>query len=151
MKIFCDTNIIIEFLQERQQAPLVRRILMYAASSRAELCISFGSFYTITYLVEGYLKKDKRLQGESKLIELREILNGILDSFQLIGANDRCFKKGVNDLHFSDLEDSYQAHIAEEFGCDVLLTINRKHFEQFANSSTMPVLTPQDFIDAYLN
>lgn len=147
MKIFCDTNIIMEYLQQRSQASLVGEILSFSSSRGDELFISSGSFYTITYLVEGYLKRDKQLQGSEKLRELREILNSVLDSFQIADSMTSSMKDGVNDEEFSDLEDSYQAHIAEDACCDVLLTINKRHFENFAKSSSVVVYAPTDFID----
>lgn len=150
MKIFCDTNIVLEFLQQRTQAQAVEDVLSFASSRHDDLCISIGSFYTLTYLVEGYLKRDQHLAGEDKLRELREILNGILDSFSLVDAISDSIKRGVADLDFSDLEDSYQAHIAEDYGCDVLLTINKKHFERFAQNASLSVLTPIEFLNVYV-
>lgn len=57
---------------------------------------------------------------------------------------------GVNDAFFDDLEDSYQAHVAERMGCDVLLTINDKHFSRYAANAPLAVVTPVFFIDKYL-
>ena len=57
--------------------------------------------------------------------------------------------RGVNDKNFSDLEDSYQAQISEANSCDVLLTINKKHFEKFSMSSSVLVMTPKEFLEAY--
>lgn len=54
MTIFCDTNIVLEFLQERKLVDEVRRIIAHAISNGDDLFISFGSFYTITYLTEIY-------------------------------------------------------------------------------------------------
>ena len=56
---------------------------------------------------------------------------------------------GVNDKLFSDLEDSYQAHIAMEQGCDILLTIDIKHFGKFGESGAIVVADPQAFIEKY--
>lgn len=113
--------------------------------------ISFGSFYTITYLVERYLKEDDTLSKENRLVRLRFILNGILDTFKLAGQMPDSIINGVNDKHFDDLEDSYQAHVAEEMGCDVLLTINEKHFTRFDEFSPVKVLTPQQFLELHTN
>lgn len=150
MNIFCDTNIIMEFLQQRQYAAEVNRILSSAIQNGDNLFISFGSFYTITYLAEKYLKRDPNLSKEERLRRLRYILNGILGTFKLCTSHYGSIGKGVNDLLFDDLEDSYQAHAAEDMGCDVLLTINDKHFSLFNESSSVNVMTPRSFIDTYL-
>ena len=56
MIIFCDTNIVLEYLQQRQYASQVEQILHNALQNGDQLFISIGSFYTITYLTERYLK-----------------------------------------------------------------------------------------------
>ena len=150
MTIFCDTNIVLEFLQERKQVEEVRRIIAHAISNGDELFISIGSFYTITYLTEIYLKTDKTLDKSGRIARLRYILNGVLGTFKLAEQHSKSMYDGVNDAFFDDLEDSYQAHIAEDCGCDVLLTINKQHFLGFAQNSHINVLTPVEYIDKYL-
>ena len=57
MNIFCDTNIIMEFLQQRKFVTEVGQILAYAIQQEDDLFILSGSFYTMTYLTERYLKE----------------------------------------------------------------------------------------------
>lgn len=149
MKIFCDTNIIMEYLQQRSQCETVEKLLVYAFKEKHSLYISFGSFYTITYLVERYLKAES-LSKEERMDKLRAILNGILNTFGFAYQTSYSIKTGINDLLFSDLEDSYQGHIAEDSNCDVLITINEKHFSSFTEKSSVEVLTPQQFIEKYV-
>ena len=151
MTIFCDTNIIMEFLEQRKYAAQVRQILTYSATHAVKLFISVGSFYTITYLTERYLKADKSLDKNNRISQLRYILNGILSTFKLSEHISECITDGVNDTLFDDLEDSYQAHVAETIGCDILLTINENHFAQFAEYSNIEVLTPDAFVTKYIN
>ena len=149
MNIFCDTNIILEFLEKRKFSEQVRQILVHSTSQKDSLFISFGSFYTITYLVERYLKENEHLGKKERIAQLRYILNGVLDTFKLAGQKSDSIIAAVNDCFFDDLEDSYQAHIAEDMGCDVLLTINDRHFAKFASASTIEVLTPIEFVAKY--
>lgn len=146
MTIFCDTNIVMEFLQQRKYAVEVGQILANAANKGDTLLISVGSFYTITYLVERYLKTDNSLSKEDRITRLRYILNGILGTFKLADQFNASITNGINDIYFDDLEDSYQAHVAEDMNCDVLLTINDKHFLKFAEHSPMKIMTPQAFV-----
>lgn len=150
MNIFCDTNIVMEFLEQRQYAAQIRKILTHSASQGDNLFISFGSFYTITYLTERYLKRDNSLEKNDRISRQRYILNGVLGTFKLADHYSRSITDGVNDLLFDDLEDSYQAHVAEDMGCDVLLTINDKHFSRFASVSSIKVMTPNDFLDKFI-
>ena len=106
MKIFCDTNIIMEYLQKRPQCELVEKVILYALEEKHNMYISFGSFYTITYLVERYLKEES-LPKQERLEKLRTVLNGVVDMFGFAFQTSACFKTGVNDSTFDDLEDSY--------------------------------------------
>ena len=151
MNIFCDTNIIMEILQQRKFAAEVNLILTDAIGKGYGLFISLGSFYTVTYLVERYLKEDKTLSKEERLSRLRYILNGVLDTFKLAGQLPDSIIEGVNDERFDDLEDSYQAHAAEEMGCGVLLTVNEKHFARFNAFSSVQVLTPQQYLEQHIS
>ena len=51
MKIFCDTNVITEFLEKRLQVEAVSTILSLPLD-KFELYVSEGGFYTITFLVD---------------------------------------------------------------------------------------------------
>ena len=147
MIIFCDTNIVMEFLQQRVFAPQVRKIITRAIEQGDDLFISVGSFYTITYLTERYLKSDSSLSKNERLDRLRYILNSVLDTFKLCGLFSDSIRDGVNDMLFDDLEDSYQAHVAKSIGCDILLTINEKHFERYSTCSPFRIMTPMMFAD----
>ncbi len=149
MTIFCDTNIVMEFLQQRKYAAQVGQILSKASKRGDTLFISYGSFYTITYLTERYLKEDKTLTKEERIVRLRYILNGVLGMFRLANQLQSCIYDGVNDTLFDDLEDSYQAHVANDLGCDILLTINEKHYKQFTNNTSMKVITPASLVEEY--
>ena len=146
MKIFCDTNILLEFIQQRKFAKEVEQVLSFAESNGHQLCISIGSFYTTTYLAECYLKEEQLPQKE-RIEKLRAIMNGILDLFLFAQQSPEAISEGVNDELFSDLEDSYQAHAAMGEGCDVIITINEKHYRKLAESGKIEVLTPVDFIN----
>ena len=150
MIIFCDTNIVMEYLQQRQYAAQVERILNHAMREGDTLVISVGSFYTITYLTERYLKADQSLSKQDRISQLRYILNGVLGTFKLADQLTQSIKEGVNDPLFDDLEDSYQAHVSSDMGCDILLTINEKHFAHFSGSFPVKVFTPLSYIETYL-
>lgn len=148
MKIFCDTNILLEYIQQRKLVQEVEQVLSYAEKNNHLLYISYGSFYTVTYLVERYLK-DEKLDKEARIEKLRMIMNGVLDLFQFAVPSPIAMADGVNDQLFNDLEDSYQAHSAIEEGCDMILTIDVKHFGKISESGVIEVVDPQTFIEKY--
>lgn len=147
MKIFCDTNIIIEFLCQRDQANLIEKILKFEPDNN-QYFISVGSFYTITFIIEKYLRKETELSAEQRLEKLREILLSILSDFSLAPLSLENLREGVEDCKYVDLEDSYQYQAAISSQCDVLLTINKK---DFSSDDNLIVCTPQEYIEKYID
>lgn len=144
MKIFCDTNVITEFLEKRLQVEAVSTILSLPLD-KFELYVSEGGFYTITFLVDKQLRKMGIFNPE-RLTNERKILLRILDTFQISVANKTGLLQGVIDTSFKDLEDSYQFQSALNCGADVLLTINMKDFEGVKDNCHIRIMTPQSFV-----
>lgn len=149
MKIFFDTNIILEFLQKRTQADLVEKVLDIISSNNYTQHISTGTFYTLTYLIEQHIRRTTDLSPSARMQELRSILLGILDDFYITPHDNTTLRYGVKDKDFNDLEDSYQAQIALHSGCEILLTINKKDFQGLIGNEQIKVLTPAEFIKLY--
>lgn len=148
MKIFVDTNIISEFLEERSQADLVDRIFEKAEQEKWTRVLSVGSFYTITFLTERFLRRN----GYSKpqlVTQQRSILETILQNFQIQDLDKVALSTGVKDNLFLDLEDSYQYQSAIKSNCSVLLTINKKDFKNVENEN-IEIVSPQEFVDKYI-
>jgi len=147
MKIFCDTNIIIEFLCRREQANLIEKILKFERD-KSQYFISVGSFYTITFIIEKYLRKETELSADQRLEKLRGILLSILSDFSLAHLPLDNLRVGVKDNKYVDLEDSYQYQAAISSQCDVLLTINKK---DFSSDDNLIVCTPQEYIEKFID
>lgn len=148
MRIFCDTNIITEFLEKRLQFEAVSKILLSAVDSH-ELYLSEGGFYTITFLVDKQLRR-MGIANPERLENERKILLRILDSFHIVSAAKSGLVQGVMDEGFRDLEDSYQYRAALSCKADVLLTINIKDFLSLSESAPIRVMSPQSFVDEYM-
>lgn len=149
MRIFCDTNVITEFLERRLQFDAVSQILDLP-TDQYELFISEGSFYTITFLVDKQLRKMSIFNPE-RLLNERKILFRILDTFQIATATKAGLSQGVLDNSFKDLEDSYQFQSALNCKADILLTINIKDFEGVIDSPNIKTMTPQSFVEEMLS
>jgi len=147
MRIFCDTNIVTELIQERSQVELVDRIFEAADDNRWSRVLSVGSFYTITYIVERFLKS-LDIHKPALVEQQRNILSQLLEVFEIQDLDRSKLKVGVADNGFTDLEDSYQYQCALKSKCDILLTINKKDYS--VQSSPIKILTPKEFIDEYL-
>lgn len=147
MKLFLDTNILLEYFCNRAQARVVEKILQYIEEKKIEGYISVGSFYTIIYLIDGHLKKSGLFNPE-RLALLRKILEGILTQFKVVSITD--LQSAILDERFSDLEDSCQYYTALSANCDFLLTLNERDFKNVI-SNRICVLTPERFWTEYMN
>ena len=112
MKIFFDTCAIVDYLCNRKEAQLVDEILSNAEAKEWECFISVGSFYTLTYLLELHLKRNGFSDKEQRIGKLREILEGILDTFAIADIYGEDLMLSIKDSSFMDLEDCYQYHDA---------------------------------------
>lgn len=148
MKVFYDTNIILEYLLKRKEGDKVRDILLWSHENHVEKFLSSGSFYTLTYLIEKYLKNQGAQNAQNRRHELTCILSGLLQEYKIIGETD--WRKAINDVRFSDLEDSYQYQTAVNAGCNVLLTLNIRDFKQITDSS-ISIMTPEEFVNKYIH
>lgn len=149
MKVFYDTNIILEFLFNRKEGEMVRNILLWSHENHVEKFLSSGSFYTLTYLIEKYLKNQGIQDTQNRRRELIGILSGLLQEYTIIGETD--WKKAIYDVRFSDLEDSYQYQTALNAGCNVLLTLNIRDFKQITNDYSISIMTPVEFVNKYIH
>lgn len=148
MRIFVDTNIVSELLEERSQVDYIDRIFEKAEQDGWTRVLSVGSFYTITFLTERFLRRQGI--GPPQLVEQqRIILNSLLQAFEITDINKDELSSGVADMQFNDLEDSYQYQSATKSNCSILLTINKKDFKNVADGN-IQVLSPQDFIESYI-
>ncbi len=145
MRIFCDTNIITEFLERRLQFEPVAKILALP-TDKFQLYLSEGGFYTLTFLVDKQLKR-KEIFNPERLIKERKILLRVLSTFQVAAATRNGLEQGVIDENFNDLEDSYQYQAALNCDADVLLTINIKDFKD-ADTDKIKIMTPSEFIES---
>lgn len=142
MRIFCDTNIVTEIIENRQYAPEIMAILS-SASKEDVFFVSAGGFYTITYLMDRFLKS-KGVHNPERNNEVKKALKGLLRIFTIATNDQDIIVNGLEDECFSDFEDSYQFQTALSCHADVLLTINIKDFKNVA-SDKVKILTPRDF------
>jgi predicted nucleic acid-binding protein len=144
MKVFLDTNILMESITNRSHSTEIARIYNLYKSGVIDCYISQGSFYTITYLVEAYLKKTDSLSKDERLNKLRNILNNILLMSDICDISNEELSKGIWDTNFTDIEDSYQYQNAIAEQCEYLITLNKKDFHP--HNEQIEIVTPDEFI-----
>ena len=106
MRLFIDTNIIVEYIEHRQQYDSVRMILERILKGEHEGLVSQGSVYTLAYLIERTLKANGIHQPE--LTErLRQMMAAILQLVEPIGISRTDMLNAIFNHDFNDLEDSF--------------------------------------------
>ena len=149
MKIFLDTNLFLEYIEERSEADNVELILNAIAEGEHQGVLSQGSFYTLAFLLERALKA-KGIHKPFQTEYLRKLLADIQATARVVGVSHEFLNDALQDKAFTDLEDSFQYRCALENNCDVLLTINIKDYRR-ADLSALEILSPSDFVSRYLS
>lgn len=147
MKIFCDTNILLEVLLDREEADSIETILNYASKCNIELFISIGSLYTIVYTVDKHLRL-KSIEKPVRLSIVRNLLHEILKQYIIAEGNNEILSEATDYIVMSDIEDAFQYKIAEHNQCDVLLTINIKDYQN--TDSYTKAMTPSEFLSTII-
>ena len=131
MKLFWDTNIMFDFLGERDPFYIsAAKIATLADKREVTVVASALSYATISYLLAKYESiekiKDKlrKFNVISEICELDEVI----------------IEKGLNS-NFLDFEDSLQYYSALRTECDIIITRNGKDFKK----SQIPIMTPDEF------
>jgi predicted nucleic acid-binding protein len=132
MKLFWDTNIMFDFLGERDPFYIsAAKIATLADKREVTVVASALSYATISYLLAKYESiekiKDKlrKFKVISEICELDEVI----------------IEKGLNS-NFLDFEDSLQYYSALRTECDIIITRNGKDFKK----SQIPIMTPDEFL-----
>lgn len=142
MRIFLDTNVILEYFIEREDVQAAAHLFNRLQEENDEMYISAGSFYTMLFLMDKYLKKVLGMKGELRIEALRSLAVKILKNVTVVGHDNEGLLRGVEDKLYKDLEDSCQNQAAIAVGCDYLITYNVKDYPE----SALPVLSPTDFL-----
>jgi predicted nucleic acid-binding protein len=135
MRVFLDTNILLDVIQSR--VGLVEEstaVIVLAEELDAKLFIAWHSLATIYYLIR---------RGRTEHAAMKEI-DQILDWADIAPVNSLSAARARN-LNFSDFEDAMQCVCAESCLADIIITRNTKDF--FASS--VPALAPSGFLTRY--
>lgn len=131
-KIFLDTNIILDFLGERENfyEPSAK-ILTLADQKKIKILTSPSSVSNTFYVLAKY---------ENAKIALEKIRKfKLLCSMSIM--NDEVVEKAINS-DFKDFEDAMQYFSAIASNCDIILTRNEKDFK----NALIPVMNAESYL-----
>ena len=136
MKVFLDTNVIIDFYAQRDDFFRPAAIIIdLAIKKQLELCVSSLSFVNAFYVL-GRTYKVEDLYGKLSFLSN-------LCSITSVGGAD--IRYGLNNRSL-DFEDTVQYISAKSIQPDVIITRNIKHFKGL----DLIVKTPIEFLDGFL-
>jgi len=133
MKIFVDTNIFIDILQQRD-------VFCEDSSLVYKLCEN--------NMIEGYIAPitinniHYICRKTNKVEMIKSFLFDISVYFNIATMNEETIKK-ANYLPINDYEESLQYAMALQIGCEYFVTRNTKDFK---NASHIKVLSPSEFV-----
>lgn len=137
MRVFLDTNILLDAIVERQDSRFndnAKVILQLGKDGAIELFMSVLSIPTIAYVLKNISGNDKKRIIKNlcaivtPLPALPEHIDGMLDSMM------------------DYIEDSLQVQSAKSGNCDLIITRDRNDFK----NAGFPFLSPDDFLDRVL-
>ena len=132
MRLLLDTNIILDFYEEREPfLDAAEQILRECAEGSHTGLVSASSMTDIYFLLSRSLNKDVAIDCVRKLLDMMEVaeVNGS-DLHRAVASN------------MPDFEDAVVAFCAKRAKVDYIITRNKPDFEQ----SPIPSLTPDEFL-----
>ena len=148
MRVFLDTNVFLEYFEQRRECQAVGKLLSAVEDGKLKAIVSVGCVYTLAYLIRMELKR-KDIHRPEQTLRLRTMLNTVMSMVTVGGLNQSRIVKGLNDVAFDDVEDSFQYQCGLQAKCDALITINLRDYNN-ADTSKMEILSPTEFVDKYL-
>ena len=134
MKLFWDTNVMLDFLGEREPFYIsAAKIATLADKREVTVIASALSYATTSY----FLTKYEGLEKTKDKLRKFKVISEICELDELI------IEKGLNS-DFSDFEDSLQYFSALRTECDIIITRNAKDFKK----SQIPVMTPDEYLNS---
>ena len=132
MKVFLDTNVMLDFLGERKLFFKPAEIIVNLADiGELTICVSALSFATCNY----FLGKEFGLAIAKEKISKFKIIS------EIVALDEIIIEKSLTS-NFSDFEDGLQCFSALKANCNFIITRNLKDFK----NSEIPVMTPTEFL-----
>lgn len=134
MKIFLDTNILLDFVTERTGVEEACDILQLGEEGRVNLSTSY-----LTMANTAYVARKGRTREE-----LYAVLAGLTEMMQVLSMDEMQLQQAI-EQPVTDFEDMLQYVCARTHNCDAIITRNKKHFA----FSQIPVYSPDEFLAKY--
>lgn len=134
VKLFLDTNVVIDFLCERSNDFYLpaARLIVKGYNKEVELWCSSLTFATADYLLEKY-----HVSQADRTNMLKDFIQVCLPS-----SVDREVIEKALSSDFKDFEDALQYFSAKKCGAEAIITRNKKDFK----TSELPMYLPTEYL-----
>ena len=129
--VFLDTNVILDFVTQRDGYENACDIFQLGEDKVVSLCVSFLTMANTAYVARRGRTKD----------ELYGLMEGLTEMFEVLQMNQEQLRSSLAIIA-ADFEDVLQYICALYHNCDVIVTNNTKHFK----FSKIQVLTPKEVL-----
>ena len=134
MKVFLDTNILLDYLLKRQPFYEPVKKVFDMCLFKIDGCVTPHSLIDVFYMLSERTNAPAEYCRET-ILKLRAVLF-------VIPENDDRVLSAARNTEFADFEDSMQNESAMFAGVDYIITRNKKDFEK----STISVVTAEEFL-----
>lgn len=128
MKVLVDTNVILDFVLQREHFVEAKQAIVQEIAAKDTLMMSVGGFYTMLFVVDKYFRKDLQQSRQAAIEQTRDVMRKVLSLFTVAEHDNETLLSGIDDMSYSDIEDSCQYQLALKHGCEKLLTFNASDF-----------------------
>ena len=130
-RVFLDTNILLDYGLDREQADYAENILVLGQMGKIELYASYLSYANMGYILRHH-----------SVAEIYSLVRMMRQPVEVLTCDAAQLDEGLN-FEVKDFEDMLQYQCAKAAGCDVIVTNNKKDFQQFCK---LPFLTSEEFL-----
>lgn len=136
MKVFLDTNVVIDFYAQRNDFFHAAAVIIdLAVKGKIEIVVSGTTFVNAFYLLKDYYDEE----------ELYTAMSNLADKCEISTIDSDTIKEALA-ARYTDFEDAVQWLSARKNNVDVVVTRDR-HFRAFSGN----IMSPASFLDLYFN
>ena len=135
MKLFLDTNILLDYLLERENFSFARSLFLLGITKQLTLFASTAQANDLLYVLGGRSKNGISKNYKQALIKMTSFIN-------FVPLSSQNFKDALT-LNWKDAEDACAYEVAKSVGADVIISRDEKGF---ANSS-IPVMSAKAWLE----
>lgn len=137
MKVFLDTNILIDYASQRQPFCQSANAIMHLChNGYIEAYASSLTFVTMAYILRKQVSRE----------DIYRCMRGIASFVSITTAGDEEIHRALID-EWRDFEDCVQFHSASTIAADVIITRNKSDFE----GKSIQLMSPDEFLEFFLN